>query len=149
MCKKKLFATKALTVLWRWIVRYTTRSLKAWHGLVVEEERKRAMIGKIVQRLKGLCVSAALSTWTLYMEEAQIGRRMEERQQLVMTKILMRMLHVLLESAYGLWASNAADLVKNRSVMGKILARMSHRATSIVIDVWRYQVDHGKEDRRG
>ena len=101
----------------------------------------RDVLARVTYRMRHRCIAAALDTWTINVEEARAQKTEADRQQRVLTGIVKRMTNGALGAAYALWASNVAEISRNRIVMRKIVLRLSHRTMSLSFDLWCQAVE--------
>jgi len=109
-----------------------------------EEERKKAVMRRILAHMVQPSVLQAFHGWMEVMEEAKAARVEEERRQAVMRRILVRMLQRSVSKALDRWMEAldaGAEEERKQSVLRGILAWMLQRTTAQALERWKEVVE--------
>jgi len=100
----KTMASESLKIVARWANRCVASTLDAWHDHTVEEERKRNLITRIVQRLQRSGVVLALNMWYSKVVLLVQDQEEEDRRNYILRKVHVRMMHSSMSSAFETWS---------------------------------------------
>jgi hypothetical protein len=156
-------------------------ALDLWHSNVVsalqeraEEERRNAVMQRVVTRMLHVAVAASFSRWFDNVRELRRQRGIMERVALQMksagmfaalqrwrenftekkamvaksTKVVLRRKLQAVVRCLEAWRKLTAEEVRKRYLMGRILARMFHRSLSFAMELWQLAVEEKLQARR-
>jgi hypothetical protein len=98
------------------------RERESWAARA-EEERKQAVMHRILARMVQRSVSQALDRWVENVAEAAAARAEEERRRAVMRRILARIVQRSVSQALDRWVENVAELKTMAAKGSKVVRR--------------------------
>jgi hypothetical protein len=145
-------------------------ALSVWHSNVLsalqvraEEERRNAVMQRIVKRMQHAAVAASFFRWCDNVRELRGQRNVMERVALRRrtagmfaafkrwqeynkgnkamvvrsTRVVLRWKLQVVVSCLGAWRELTAEEVRQRDLMGRIVSRMLQRSLSFAMDLWQ------------
>jgi hypothetical protein len=105
------------------------RERESWAARA-EEERKQAVMHRILARMVQRSVSQALDRWVENVAEAAAARAEEERRRAVMRRILARIVQRSVSQALDRWVENVAELKTMAAKGSKVVRRWKLKVPS-------------------
>ena len=138
-------------LLQRVLVRMANRCLSAsfaawadaWQDLKVQRHR----LDVCVRRMRQRELFGALHQWRESVEEIKAEAVTQERHELVVARVLKRMLNAALAQAFACWQTSAEEAKTHRCILQRSVARMRNREMTGAFERWRECVQTLKQHR--
>ena len=104
-----------------------SRAWCTWQNHAREEARKRNLIRQVLMRLQCRRLTTVWNSWVFEVEGARSRKLEEQRKQNVSMRIIKRMMHSALASAFTCWGDHTARAQRAVSMTARVLGRWRHR----------------------
>tara|TARA_B100000674_G_scaffold289812_1_gene240186 strand:+ start:150 stop:1907 length:1758 start_codon:yes stop_codon:yes gene_type:complete len=134
-------------VLLRMANRCLAASFSAWADAREELKVQRHRLGVCLRRMRQRELFGALCQWRESVEGIRAEAATRERQELVLGRVLKRMLNAALARSFGCWQLSTEEAKTHRCILQRSVARMRNREMTGAFERWRECVQMLKQQR--